>query len=174
MRDRELRRYCKRLLRDLDIRPPLRVDDLCRRLSERRARPIWAVPRMLSVPGPFGLWIALEHKDLILYQAETTRVHQDHIILHEIGHILADHQHDGLSAEDDPSSDPGSTDPPDLRQFRRFRRTCYDEEFEREAEMVATIIREWAVIIDYMAPSAAENAELEPLGSALNPRWGWH
>ncbi|MEE1753160.1 hypothetical protein [Streptomyces sp. SP18CS02] len=170
VRERELRRYCKRLLRQLDIQPPLRVDELCRRLGEHRGKPIRLIPWALPIPGPFGLWMSRPAEENIFYQAETTRVHQDHIILHEIGHILADHQDGATEGEDLPGLGP---DYPRDSITRGFRRTSYSEDYEREAELVATIIQEWAVVIDYATPRVPEDSTLEPLSSALNPRWGW-
>lgn len=110
------------------------------------------------------------NEEVIFYQEETTRVHQDHIILHEIGHILANHQDDGDISEDLP--DLGPDFPRDLTT-RGFRRTCYTEDYEREAELVATIIQEWAVVIDYVTPRTSEDPALGPLRFALNPHWGW-
>ncbi len=170
VRERELRRHCRRLLRKLDIQPPLQVDELCRRLGEHRGKRIRLIPWALPVPGPFGLWMSRPNEEVIFYQEETTRVHQDHIILHEIGHILADHHDDGDLGEDIPDLGPGF--PHDLTR-RGFRRTCYTEDYEREAELVATIIQEWAVVIDYITPRPPEDPALGPLRSALNPRWGW-
>ncbi|GAA0896580.1 MULTISPECIES: hypothetical protein [Streptomyces violaceusniger group] len=109
-------------------------------------------------------------EDALFYQKETTRVHQDHIILHEVGHILADHQDSGNLGEENPG--PGTDDPSTLIT-RELRRTCYTEDYEREAELVATIIQEWAVVIDYITPRTPEVDSLGPLRSALNPRWGW-
>lgn len=162
MRERELRRYCRKLLRQLDIRPPLRVDELCARLGEHRGKPIRLIPWALPVPGPFGLWMSRPHEECVFYQEETSRVHQDHIILHELGHILADH------GDGEDLSELG----PDF-VAKGFRRTCYTEDYEREAELVATIIQEWAVVIDYVTPRSQDDPALRPLRSALDPRWGW-
>ncbi|CAL9451014.1 hypothetical protein SUDANB58_02448 [Streptomyces sp. enrichment culture] len=170
VRERELRRHCRHLLRKLDIQPPLRVDELCRKLGEHLGKPIRLIPWALPVPGPFGLWMSRRDEEVIFYQEETTRVHQDHIILHEVGHILADHQDDGDIGDDLP--DLGPEFPHDLTT-RGFRRTCYSEDYEREAELIATIIQEWAVIIDYITPRAPEDPALGPLRSALSPQWGW-
>lgn len=170
VRERELRRSCKHLLRRLDIKPPLVVHELCRRLGELRGTPIRLIPWALPIPGPFGVWMSRPHEECIFYQEETTRLHQDHIILHEVGHILADHRDDGGSAEELP--DFGPDHPRDVTP-RGFRRTCYTEDYEREAELVATIIQEWAVVIDHATPHTPEDSTLGPLRSALNPRWGW-
>jgi len=168
-KERELQRRCKRELQALDIEPPLRVDVLCQRLGERRGRPIRLVPYSLPVPGPFGLWIATDTSDYILYQQETSKSHQDHIILHEVGHILADHQSDGVD-----DARPILT--PDIMRHavrRALRRTSYDDDREREAELVATIILEWASVLDRVAPRAARSAHVKRLQSALGDRQGW-
>lgn len=168
--ERELRRRCRRELQALDIEPPLRVDVLCRRLGERRGRPIRLVPYALPVPGPFGLWIATDAGDYIFYQQETTKPHQDHIILHEVGHILADHQSDGVDDDVQPLLTPDM-----MRNavHRALRRTSYDDAREREAELVATIILEWASVLDRVAPRAPHETHLQAVQSALGDRQGW-
>lgn len=170
MKERELRRRCKRELRSLGIQPPLRVDVLCRLLAEKRGRPIRLVPYTLPAPGPFGLWIATDTTDHILYQKETSKAHQDHIILHEVGHILADHRSD----EDD--TEFWRSAPPELSLGavrRALRRTSYDEEHEREAELVATIILEWAAVLDRVTPAASKDPALQRVQTALGDRQGW-
>ncbi|MGW1605484.1 hypothetical protein [Streptomyces eurythermus] len=168
IREREIRRRCKRLLRKLDIHPPLHVDELCQRLGEHLGKPIRLIPWALPIPGPFGLWMSRPNEELILYQEETTRVHQDHIILHEVGHIIAGHGDDG----DGDFPDIGPDFPSDLTT-RGFRRTCYAQDYEHEAELVATVIQEWAVVLDYVTPRSRQDPALDSLHSALTPRWGW-
>lgn len=153
MKERELRRRCKRELRELNIQPPLRVEELCRQLGNSRNRPIRLVPHPLPVPGPFGAWIATESTDYILYQQETTKVHQDHIILHEVGHIMAGHR----------SGEPGQP----------LWRTSYDEAREQEAELVASIILEWASVLDRVSPGPAADSSLHRVQTALGDRQGW-
>ncbi|MFI9276259.1 hypothetical protein ACIGXM_37150 [Kitasatospora sp. NPDC052896] len=170
MKDRELRRRCRRELQALGIQPPLRVDVLCRLLGERRQRPIRLVPYSLPVPGPFGVWLATSSADYILYQRETSKIHQDHIILHEVGHILADHQ------SDDGDDEFWREMMPDLSQEairRALRRTSYDQEHEREAELVATIILEWASVLDQVTPRKSSNPSVQRVQTALGDRQGW-
>jgi len=172
MGERALRRRCRRLLRELDIRPPLDVGELCRRLAERRGRPIRLVPYPIRVPGPFGLWFMTEAADVIFYQQETTRPHQDHIILHELGHIIAAHPSDET---DDPAWEAGAPRPPSDGATRILRRTCYDAAYEREAELVATIILEWASVLDPLYRSAPPPGDpgVERLGASLAHHHGW-
>lgn len=178
MRERELRRRCRKLLNELDIRPPLDVDELCRRVGTQRGKPIRPVAHPIPVPGPFGAWITTSTADYILYQRETSRAHQDHIILHELGHILAGHRSDEdddallgqLNADDAPQF-------PDLAPEavrRALGRTSYDSEQEREAETVATIILEWASVLASVGPPPdSTDATAQRMGSALTDRLGW-
>ncbi|MBN6037150.1 hypothetical protein [Amycolatopsis sp. 195334CR] len=181
MRERALRRQCRQLLNELDIRPPLDVTELCRKVGERRGKPIRLIAHAIPVPGPFGVWITTRSADYILYQQETSKAHQGHIILHELGHILAGHHSDegddALLAELYPDVEPNALREryPDLESDavrRALRRTSYDTEHEREAETVATIILEWASVLDRVAPGA--NApSTRRMEAALSDRLGW-
>ncbi|MQA10402.1 MAG: hypothetical protein GEU98_17970 [Pseudonocardiaceae bacterium] len=171
MRERELRRRCRRLLKELDIRPPLEVAELCRRVGQQRGKPIRLIPHPLPVPGPFGAWITTKNADYILYQRETSKAHQDHIILHELGHILAGHRgdehDDALLTELSPAEEPDAV-------RKALRRTSYDTDQEREAETVATIILEWASVLDRVASrSSLEETAAQRMETALGDRLGW-
>jgi hypothetical protein len=180
--ERELRRRCRRLLNQLGIRPPLDVGELCRRVGEQRGKPIRLVPHPIPVPGPFGVWITTKKADYILYQQETSKAHQGHIILHELGHILAGHRND---EEDDtllaslyPDMKPEALRErfPDLALDavrKALRRTSYDTAQEREAETVATIILEWASVLDRVAPPSSPDTAAQRMGTALSDRLGW-
>jgi hypothetical protein len=181
MNERQLRAQCRRLLRELDIRPPLDVVDLCRRIGEHRGRPIRLVEYPLAIPGPFGLSFEADFEgdgrcDVIAYQKETSKWHQNHIILHELGHILADYD-GGEDGEDDSGVadfEEIVTRLPFGSVRRRYRRTCYDSPHEREAELIATIIMEWAAALDGTPdPLAAELGESRYLRRSLSYRVGW-
>lgn len=182
MRERELRRRCRRLLNELDIRPPLDVVELCRRVGETRGKEIRLIPHPIPVPGPFGAWITTDVADYILYQQETSKAHQSHIVLHELGHIIAGHRSDedddALLSELYPDVEPDALREqyPDLEPDavrRALRRTAYDTEQERAAETVATIILEWASVLDRVAPPASTDATAQRMGVALGDRMGW-
>ncbi|WP_410658239.1 hypothetical protein [Amycolatopsis sp. lyj-112] len=132
----------KELVR-LGVDRPVGMVELCRVLGESRGRAIRLVPFPMEVPGPYGLWMSTASADYIVFQAETTKVHQEHIIAHELGHILAGHQ----GEEDDeeiwarlmPDIAPGV-----LR--RLLKRTHYDSAQEREAETIATLLLERSLV----------------------------
>lgn len=169
MSERALRKRCKRTLRTLDARLPLPVPALCERLGAQRGRPIRLVAYPLPVPGPSGLWIASPTADYVLYQQHTSTVHQDHIVLHEVGHIIAGHATVEL---DDRTS---MLDPGLLRSAIRHAigRTCYDAEREREAELVATIILERSSVLTAILPPAEPDPAARKLQLALGEQPSW-
>lgn len=182
MRERMLRRRCRMLLNSLDIRPPLDVVELCRRVGQQRGRPIRLIAHPIPVPGPFGVWIRTEDADYILYQQQTSKAHQGHIVLHELGHILAGHRSDeaddGLFAELYSGREPDAVPEkfPDLAPEavrRALRRTSYDTDQEREAELVATFILQWASVLDRVARPASTGMAAQRMATALSDRMGW-
>ncbi|UQI49710.1 hypothetical protein M1P56_34910 (plasmid) [Streptomyces sp. HU2014] len=146
------------------------MDALCEALGAKRGRPILLEAAPMPVPGPLGLWVDTPHADLILYQERTTRLHQSHIILHEVGHILADH---GSAAGPSPGWEtliPGLS----LTGARQVMRRCsYDNAQECEAELIASIIMEWASVLDRVATSPAADPRVRGIHDALTDPQGW-
>ncbi|MFJ9179427.1 hypothetical protein [Streptomyces sp. NPDC102360] len=180
MSERDLRRRCRRLLNGLDIRPPLDVDELCRRFAQQRGRVIELVPYDIPVAGPFGLWVGDAVKDVIVYQQQTTPAHQRHIILHELGHIFAGHEICAprellatLRRGERHGSGAPLWLPADGDVLRLLGRSVYDDEHEREAETVATIILEWASVLDHVVPRTADQAPAQRMSVVLSDRLGW-
>ena len=65
-------------------------------LSARRRRQIEFVGRTMP-PNLYGAWIRGEFRDYIFYDQNTAPVHQLHIKLHELSHILCNHENEILS-----------------------------------------------------------------------------
>ncbi|MCE7003815.1 hypothetical protein LWC34_13395 [Kibdelosporangium philippinense] len=72
------------------LRRPWRIEDLCTALAAKRGRPLLLHELDLAAL-PFGLWYFDGDRDHIISRAGVTGYHRDHIILHEICHMLADH-----------------------------------------------------------------------------------
>ncbi|GAB1510455.1 hypothetical protein [Actinophytocola sp. KF-1] len=132
-----LRRRCRARLRDLPLPVPFDVHELCARVAARRGRPIRLLP-VAGLTGVCGLWIATDTTDLICYERDTTRPHQDHIILHELSHVLCDHH----PAGDHASALFPDLDPAMVRAV--LGRAGYSSDEEREAETLASLIRQRA------------------------------
>lgn len=96
---RKLIRRCRAAVDQLDLPEPFDVGELCRRTGQARGKPIAVAPLPLSGATPCGMWLGTPGADLIFFEANTSPAHRDHIILHELGHVLC-HEQDGSLDED--------------------------------------------------------------------------
>ncbi|MGF1425659.1 ParH-like protein [Kitasatospora sp. LaBMicrA B282] len=143
---------------------PFSVARLVETVSEHRGRPL----ELVELPGlermPCGVLVATDRSDYIGYPADTTRAHQQHVVLHKIGHLLCGHldvpgQSSALAAALAPHlsldlvrrvlglSHPGAE-----------HLSHYGDEQEQEAELVASLIALRATAIGRGVPEAARPA----------------
>jgi hypothetical protein len=128
---RGIQRRCRRLVEKLELPDNFSAATFCESLAGQRSRPIVLMP--LPVPTspdlPTGMWLASQGTDYILYDSQTSRYHQEQIILHEIGHILFGH---------------GAPDVEDravrCRNLAGLPRASYSTVEEQEAETLATML----------------------------------
>jgi hypothetical protein len=126
------------LLAQIGLPEPFDIVEFCDRVAALRGRPVRLVPEPAGAMGEaVGLFIGLPGRDEIHYIADTSRYHQQAIILHEVGHVLADD--DGADVHPFPLELlSGDWDPEVIERLRGRRR--YDDEQEREAEGFATAV----------------------------------
>ncbi|MFB7030859.1 MULTISPECIES: hypothetical protein [unclassified Streptomyces] len=184
-----MHRLIRRELQDLGVTPPLDVEQLCQALSRRRGRPLYLRAVPLPVPGPSGMWIEYDTYDVILYQEGTTRLHQEHIILHEVGHILIEEDEAAAAkAADDVLEEAASSGDQEAavvvegwaallpvfepEAIKRVAHRCSYEGDECSVELVATIVQEWSSVLDGAAPLSDDPA-LRRVEAALGDRRGW-
>ncbi|MGW6688216.1 hypothetical protein [Streptomyces sp. NPDC054961] len=159
-----LRKRCEAILGRLELAHPFSLDGLCDRIAEQRGRPIrlHPLPKEAAESGVCGLWVGTASIDFVFYEAQTTPLHQEHIVLHEIGHILFGHH--SLDAEEPDGSD-GQV--PTV-----LGRTNYTTRQEQEAEMLASMIR---IRTATTGPHPAHGTEapdtLARLESAMGYEW---
>ncbi|MFD5537815.1 hypothetical protein ACFWIJ_08170 [Streptomyces sp. NPDC127079] len=176
--ERGLHRRLRQELRSLGIAPPLDVEKLARALGERRGRPMVLRPFALEKPGPSGLWVEMPKTDVVLYQEETTRLHQRQIILHELLHMIVDEWEESCEvAERSPGEfvEEWSVLMPvlDPKLIRRVAARCsYEDAEECSVELAATIILEWSSVVDALPP-LSEDPRVRRVQSALGDRRGW-
>jgi hypothetical protein len=84
-------RRIRALARGLGLPDPFDIGELCRTVGTDRGRPIVLAALPMAAAGPCGLWLATATVDMICYERATSALHQQHIVLHELGHILGDH-----------------------------------------------------------------------------------
>ncbi|MFG1643918.1 hypothetical protein ACGFMK_26810 [Amycolatopsis sp. NPDC049252] len=134
---RRVRRRCDAVLRQLSLPAPFDVRTLCDGLAARRGRPIRLVP-LPGLTDVCGLWIATDTTDFIGYEQHTTPPHQDHIVLHEIGHMLCEHYPVSVTPAEQARLLLPSLDPAMVR--RVLGRTGYTSVEEQEAEIFASLV----------------------------------
>lgn len=133
---RVLRNRIGGLLQEIGVPRPWDVDEFCQRVAHHRGTPLRLVPIELPPGAPDGVWLAGRDWDMIIYDAHTSALRAEHIICHELGHMLLEHQ--GVELADlTPDLDPAVL-------TRMLARSGYDDAREREAELAAALIWELA------------------------------
>ncbi|EHR62373.1 hypothetical protein [Saccharomonospora cyanea] len=91
----DVRRRCEALVDEVleatGVPQPWSINDWLDRLERVRGRDIDLCAVTWSPGDPTGAWQSRRDHDLIAYPGNTAGFHQDHIILHEIGHMLFEH-----------------------------------------------------------------------------------
>lgn len=138
MNPRQLRRYCAAKVQALDLPSPFDVREFCKSVERARGRTIQLISRELPSGSPSGLCVSTKTSDYIFYEAQTSTFHQEHIILHELGHLICEHHALSISREEVSQLLLPDLDP---RMIQRVMgRTCYPMWAEQEAEMIASLI----------------------------------
>ncbi|MGA4837853.1 hypothetical protein [Streptomyces sp. G45] len=142
MSSRALSRRCRALVRGLGITGPLTTRDLCDRVARHTGRPVRLEAVSLPPEGPYGLWVAVGGTDYVFYERETSPLHQEHIVAHELGHVLCDHRSSATVGDEAvrlllPTLDPGMV-------RRVLQRSHCGTEEEQEAEVIASLILQQA------------------------------
>ncbi|MFC9287000.1 ParH-like protein [Streptomyces sp. NPDC057052] len=168
MMRRSMRKRCAELIGSLDLKAPLRAEELCRQVAERRNRPIRLAPLAFPHGGPVGLLVSTASVDYIFYEAHTSVPHQTHIIAHELGHLLWGHS-SAASTDAVTPIVPESIDPTLVKHM--LGRTLYSQPEEFAAEYFATqVLRrtsEWT--IEASSVPEDERELVERLERSLRP-----
>ncbi|OLZ71074.1 hypothetical protein AV521_13185 [Streptomyces sp. IMTB 2501] len=147
MSPRALHKRCVRLLADLPMPSPFRVDALVRNMEDARGRSIHLVELAEPEGGPraaCGLRVRTDQVTYVLYRRRPTQTGTEHTILHELCHEWFDHG-TTLSRQEIERYVPG-----DLYQGLLGRlgpgavvqaRARYDTPEEQEAELSASLIK---------------------------------
>ncbi|WP_199807684.1 ImmA/IrrE family metallo-endopeptidase [Streptomyces griseus] len=130
------------MVQRIDVPRPFSAETLCRNIARQRGRGIHlhTLPPGGAVVGACGVWLATATDDHIFYENQTSRVHQEHIVLHELGHLLFNHH----AVNDTMYTDVMGSFLPDLDPrmvTHLLGRTNYTTRQEQEAEMLASVIR---------------------------------
>lgn len=157
-------RRCSALLDELVIPEPFDLAEFCMALGRRRGRRIVLLP-MPDLDDLSGAWVGTEVADYVFFRPDTPQLHREHIVLHEIGHILCGHAAASTALKD--LTEDGAEEPPVNRPDQepasvpsldvdvlaqllpdfdpalvksQFGRTDYAAEEEQEVELFATLV----------------------------------
>lgn len=131
----------RRLLADFDYDfAHYTRDSFIHRVEEYCVTTIELVPRSMT-EDTFGAWIRVrsQQHDLILYEDNTSQLHQNFIILHEVGHLLLGHQTATVSPQQAEVLKQHTGELPDVLQRRSF---CRSSRAEDDAEAIAILVLE--------------------------------
>lgn len=123
----------------LELPRPFDAAAFIARLARARGRPIELIAVPARPDAPCGLLITTARADYVMYAADTTPLHQQHILLHEAAHLVCGH-HDRAVAGGDAAAVLLPNLPASLVKAV-LGRTVYTEPQEREAELVASLLR---------------------------------
>ncbi|MFF3916369.1 regulator component [Streptomyces sp. NPDC001852] len=135
-----LSRRCQSILDALDAPKVYSFEAICRWVEELRERPLILreLPSQAAVAGACGLWIGTDDADYVFHEVRTARIHQDHIVLHELAHIICDHNR--VESNGNVFGEMLSDLQPHMIK-RLMGRTSYTTNEEQEAEMIASLLQ---------------------------------
>ena len=136
---RSIRRQCEAALVGVPVPNPFDINDFCRVISSRRGRALHLVQKQTRL-GPCGVWLSLPDADYVFFESETSQLHREHIILHELGHLLCEHQPTEVIDEEVIAQLFPDLNPTVVHKV--LGRTTYTAIEEQEAEMLASLVRE--------------------------------
>jgi hypothetical protein len=141
---RHIRRKCARLVDRLPLESATSVISLCQELGDARRRPIVIAPMPSAGGGICGMWLSLETTDLVFYDQASTGTHREHIIAHELGHMICGHH--GADVVDANTARHLFPDlAPELVRSA-LQRATYSDVQELEAEVTASLILQRLVL----------------------------
>ncbi|RLU79931.1 hypothetical protein CTZ27_35870 [Streptomyces griseocarneus] len=138
---------CRAFVASLGLPPAASVRDLRSFVEKRIGQAIHIAPHDRADGSlPCGMVIASGGANYIGYDPETSPAHQDHIIAHELAHLLKGHR--GEPLVNDLDADLLAT---------ILGRTDYDEDAEREAELIGSLLQ--THVINSRPASQSESAD---------------
>jgi hypothetical protein len=135
-----LRKSCEEQVDRLHLPYRFSTRELREAITALRGKPIILKPlsTLGAIDAPCGIRLETPDVDLLYYEEGASVHHQRHILTHELCHVYCDHP-GSLEVDADTAHALGVN--PTL-VMRMSGRTSYSTADEREAEMMATIIRQ--------------------------------
>jgi hypothetical protein len=146
------------LLRHTGLPYPWDINLFLDRLERHRGRDIDLCAIAWNLGDSCGAWQQHPDHDVIAYAENTSGFHQDHIILHEVGHLISQHRGRCVLSQEDAQRIAPDLAPAALAHLL----DCSGAQAEEhEAETIAALIHHRAgarpqLVIDAIPPAAAQ------------------
>lgn len=160
---RDIRKRFRALLDDVGLPKPWNVWEFAKRLAAHRGRPIEFLPFDMPGGAADAMWVAMPNVDIVIYDRQTSGLHLEQIIAHELSHILFGHRGGNDLAPKNPLDpvlasllglDPGTPEPPKI-----LNRQTYSTTEELEAELGATLLWKAAGLRMVEPPRSLDGAD---------------
>ena len=150
------RRECEQVVSALDLPHPFDLGELCAGVGRLRGKPVVLMATQMAMGGGLcGMWLGTATADYVFYEEDTSKLHQQHIVCHELGHILRKHTPSRILGADIARSLTADVDPGQVQ--RVLGRDTYSDADEYEAELIATLIlRRIGRTVNRNAPAATD------------------
>ena len=162
---RQVRQRCERLARGIDLPAPFDLDTFVAQLAARRGRPIHLIPFELPPGAPGGLCLSTDAADYVVVTSAATGAQRVHIALHELAHLLLEHQLHLVDGAGDGPPLFRHLDPAVVRAM--FARTNYSSRQEQEAEVLASLLGQRAGLWRPAPRQEPDDPLVERLGRSL-------
>lgn len=137
----EFEKRFHRLLCEVGAPGPFDLETFCQRLATVRGRPLTLLPFTAASPDdPTGVWLSTQRADFVFFEQATSPLHRDHIVLHELGHLLCAHEARYDEALQYLARLLPDVEPETLSNVLALRRGGYTVDEEREAETFARVV----------------------------------
>lgn len=161
-----LRRRIELVLDTVDWPVPFDLDRLLDQVGNKRGKPVSLFPAELPADGPGGLVIERANTMVIVFDDSLPLLQQEHIIMHEIAHVLFGHR--GTTLDDLSKDELSELDPEVIEAAQRFAlRDGYSGIEETEAEIAAALMWLRVGVARSMTPARSSAPEI----AAANERF---
>jgi len=143
MGQRDVKTRMRSLLDSLDYSfEEFTFDGFAEWIVQQRARSIIFIP--YTFPSDlFGAWVKGSDKDFIAFETDTPAIHQTHIKLHEMAHMLCGHPTVEIGKRQTQALLCSVLGPePDVDLQASLLRSTHSNENEEEAEVLTSLIQE--------------------------------
>ncbi|MEO7193944.1 MAG: hypothetical protein ABIZ05_03850 [Pseudonocardiaceae bacterium] len=159
------------ILQHIGVPYPWDINQFLDLLERHRGRDIDLCAISWTAGDSCGAWQQRGDHDVIAYAENTSGVHQDHIILHEIGHMISRHRGRCVLSEAE-----AQRIAPDLAPaaFAHLLDRATSEAEEHEAEMIASLIHHRVYARPPLATDAHADSSPPGVLGGLESALGFH